>query len=187
MSIHARFFDTSKRHRRDRVFCLLTVLVSAVVPLVSGCIVADKIEFDDAVNHPVSIQRIAPEETIIERYTDVTFTVAVTDKDVTGADPAENPIAGLLEVQVDDWNAATRTEDGCSDPVPETPADTDAEGPPVYTVSCTLNLNAFDVGEDNLLQVRLIVSDLGFNNRQPVPGANTAEVLWILRVLEEVQ
>lgn len=188
MSIHARFFDTSKRHKRGGVFCLLVVLGSAVFALPSGCIVTDKIEFEDAVNHPIRIWRRLPEDTILAspRNTVITFSATVSDEDVSVVDPSDNPIAGLLEIQVDDWNETILTDDGCSSPTLQDPTDTAADGPPLYAIGCSLALNSINAGADNLIQVRLIVSDLGFTKNQPNPGADTAEVLWIVRVTEDL-
>ena len=155
-----------------------------VLACTNGCIVTDKIEFEDRVNHQIAIERDEPDSPTVTRNKNsrVPFVVNVTDPDVLDLD--DNPIAGRLEVQVNNWSDV-RTSD-CDPPALLDPSDENAEGPPSFSISCYVTPADTGMGEHNLLYVRVVVSDLGFspNGGDPVSGATTAEMLWFLAVTE---
>ena len=184
MWIPGRFFDTSRRHERFRVSRLFVWAGILVLACTNGCIVTDKIEFEDWVNHQIAIERDKPNTPTVTRDKDesVLFSVLVTDPDVVDLD--DNPIAARLEVQVDNWSDV-RTSN-CDPPDLVVPSDATAEDPPSFSISCYVTPADTGMGEHNLLYVRVVVSDLGFapNGGDPVAGATTAEMLWFLAVTE---
>ena len=182
MWIPVRFSDISKKPERRKASCFLAVSLLLALFCAQGCVVTDKIEFKDAVNHSISVARNLPEETAAQDAI-VRFSVYVQDEDVT--DPEQNPIEGHLEIKADYWTDPVFKS--CEDPslVEPDDDDTDDELSPVFLIECDLNLETVGVTEDSLIAVRLVVSDLGFYQNEIREGAATAETVWTLRILQD--
>ena len=187
MWIPARFFDISKR--RDTASPLFVLGMLCLLGLSeAGCVVTDKIEFDDAVNQPISIERDTPVDPIVSVSTsdNRNFTVTVWDWDVDDPDPAQNSIEGKVEIRADYWSTSVLRE--CNSLVlssEETDTDVVDTSLPRFTIVCPVDLKQFDALEESLVEVRIVVSDLGFFGDTPRPNAQTAEMLWVLRVQED--
>lgn len=187
MWIPVRFSDISKRPERRGVFRLIGIIVFFALAIAGGCAVTDKIEFEDAVNHSISIERNLPEESIVtaDQDSNQKFSALVQDMDVT--DPEQNPIEGHLEIRADYWTESAFKS--CEKPALEEPADgdTDVDAAPVFLIECTADLGDFEVLEDSLLEIKLVVSDLGFYQNEAREGATTAETVWTIRVRQDTE
>ncbi len=179
---------------RNRVLSTAVFLFTISVLLTaSGCIVTEKIIFEDAVNHAISIERHNPASSVYgaERDATVSFSALVRDEDVS--DLEQNLIEGLLELSTNYWTNKIRgTTDYCKLPELVEPIDQDdtsRDTVPTFRIECTVNLSTLELIEDSgsILEVRLIVSDLGFIRNQPRPGSNTAEILWVVQMLQDIQ
>jgi flagellin-like protein len=185
MWIPVRFSDISKRPERRGVSGLFAVLFFFAFTIAGGCVVTDKIEFEDAVNHSISIERNLPEESIVTvgRGANQEFSALVWDMDVI--DPERNPIEGHLEIRAEYWTESafkSCDEPGLSD---ASVGDTEAGETPIFLIKCTVDIGDFEVIEDSLIELRLIVSDLGFYQNEAREGATTAETVWVLRVRQD--
>ncbi len=188
MWIRERFFDTSKRRERGGVSRLLVWAVLWALLGANGCVVTDKIEFKDWVNHQISIEGSEPAPPLVLRYptpdpskSRVTFTVKVSDEDVWDTEDVD--ISGRLQYRLDNWREAQSAE--CGDPSAMTEDQREGE-PPVFTIKCSIVPEDTGMGVDNFLYITLVVSDLGFNRSAPAAGATTAEVRWILQKVETI-
>jgi hypothetical protein len=181
----ARSSDISKRpERQNVVFYLFAIVILLAGGWGLGCVVTDKIKFEDAVNHPISIEREQPTDNFMTGiYGESTsFSVIVQDEDVT--DTIGGNIEGLLEIDAFNWPNPRRPVGECEDPQFVKPVDTEGEETPRFVVECTIenwaSISDADIGDT--LNVRLIVSDLGFVRSQPRQGATTAEISWDMKV-----
>jgi hypothetical protein len=190
MWIRAQFSDTSKRRECICVRCFFAVIWWSLLALASGCIVTDKIEFDDAINHPPVVQRAAPQKatftyTLNEDNINLNFAVYVQDEDVF--DSEDNPIDAIIEVRLSGWEEPEPNPAGCAAPKllygNDAPA-ADPGDPPFFKIDCGLDLNTIDAADGAVVEVRVIVSDLGFYRDQAVTGANRAEVAWFVQIAE---
>jgi hypothetical protein len=180
MWIRARFFGISKKHesRRFRAFGMcLGILVS----LAAGCVVTDKITFEDAVNQPFSILDYAPSEHLIYSMSDaqVDFRVTVGDPDVT--DPEAPEIRGLITVLADDWSGPFKGT--CKAPIQADDADHEWSGY-IFDIECSFTVPHYLGSIDgSLLTVNLSVSDLGFlPDDRPRKGAHLVDLTWVVSV-----
>jgi hypothetical protein len=181
----ARSSDISKRRRRQSVVrCLFALLILLVSTWEFGCVVTDKIKFEDAVNHQISIERNDPPDSITTAIIDVpkAFSVIVQDEEVT--DTTGGSIQGLLEFDSANWSVPRFSDRYCANPRPAKPVDTEGEETPTFIVECIIDdwVIISDVIAGDELTVKLVVSDLGFVRFQPRQGATTAEILWMMQV-----
>jgi hypothetical protein len=167
-----------------------TRLLLAVLSLLAagGCIVTDRIEFTDAVNHPPEVIDVEPPNDSIGLVCPELqeFTVDLWDPDAGdlayyGALIHAAWAAGTSE----DWNYI-----GQCDPPTEITDPTDGAagyGTGVFLrITCELPLDLFSISQsDPRLLVLVRVSDLGFFQGQVRDGARTAEVVWALDLLPD--
>jgi hypothetical protein len=186
-----RFFDTSRRHESGFAARFVATLGIFALVFAGSCVVTDKIEFEDWENRQISIERDTPASPSIQVAVDdspgnntfwTKFSVKVWDADVVDAE--DSHIAARLIYQIDNWTDPDSSECG----VPELDSEAkDGEGPPVFRITCSLNVGNTGMGVNNLLYVRLLVSDLGFLRGDPVRGATTAEMLWYVERLDTIE
>ena len=177
MWIHARYFDIWRRSEGAlrRGVSRFVLLVLAV--LATDCVVTDKIEFDEPVNHPFEVLSREPEEIYFSRGEgeSVDFAVTVWDPDV---DEVKNiPLAGRLTATSTKWSTPL-PRGNC----PSQSVGPDENGRIVYRVACRDNL-PLSIQSGTLIEYMLVVSDLGFYaDDEPKDGASVAEVTWVVEI-----
>ncbi len=170
MWIHGRYFDIWRRRN------LAPVILLSIAAIVSGCVVTEKIEFDEVVNHPFAVLSQDPHETYLTAERDSTETFSVTIWDPDFDEVADIPLTGLLVATSDVWSRPYYPSN-CS---PESLAP-DEEGRISYEVACDVTLAG--IGAGTLVEFTLVVSDKGFySNKEPRDGANVMRTTWVVEV-----
>jgi hypothetical protein len=181
MWTHVQYSDISKRRNiaSQRGFSRRLVCVLAV--LLSGCVVTDKIEFEEAENQPFAILSRDPEGNIIpgDKGSIKNLSVLIWDPDFEEIDDV--PLAGKLLIESDRWSSSVTYY--CPAPVvPEETIETADESKVIYLLACPFNLPN-EISTGTLLEITLYVSDLGFyRNGEAKLGANVVEVNWVIRM-----
>ncbi len=184
MWIPVRSSDISKKaERKTSAPCLFAILFLLAGAGVLGCVVTDKIKFEEAVNYPISILRNQPAEATIaapaNSEDELTFSAMVWDEDVTDVDG--DSIWGRLEVRLNSWSKALDSGN-CKAPLFVDSTDTEKSDLPIFLIECTVEASVFNTAEAGLLEIHLTVSDLGFIGERPRPNSQTAEVLWVMQL-----
>ncbi len=182
MWIRGRFFATSKRgsHRLIWLVCVV------VAQLLMGCVVTDKITFDEADNNPIALLAAAPEKHIkaVTGEDAVNFTVTVWDPDVLS--PDDQQIGALLTYSTDYWETQ---EDICRTPPVPLSEEENVYGVDgtVFNITCLLDLTSLELIDNSLLSVTMTVSDLGFqsHSNKPRKGAQLVSHNWGLQIVPE--
>jgi hypothetical protein len=166
-------------HRLPAVLSLL---------LAGGCIVTDRIEFADAVNHPPEVIDVEPPNESIGLVCPELqeFTVDLWD-------PDEGDLAYYGAQIYATWSSGTPGSwnyVGQCDPPMEINGFADSlagyETGVLLRITCELPLNYFNISQsDPRLLVLVRISDLGFFQGQVRDGARTAEVFWAIDLLPE--
>lgn len=176
MWIRVRYFDISKRPELPSGyrFLGLMVLVSAIS---TGCVVTDKIEFEEPMNNPPIVLSRDPAENVFDwgNVDEHTFSVVVWDPDVE--EIQDVPLQGKLIVNSDKTGIVIKRTCLRGSPEP------DEDGKISFPVSCThAGINTVPSG--SLVEYTVVISDLGFIGAElePRSGANVVEETWVVRM-----
>jgi hypothetical protein len=182
MWIRGRFSATSKRGSHS----LFGIVCVVIAHLLSGCVVTDKITFEEAENNPIALWPILPEEhiTAVNGDETINFTVKVMDPDIYDSDNPE--IGALLTYSTSYWESREEVCQNSPIPVPEEENPFDVDGV-VFEIVCPLDLNSFGFINDTILSVTMTVSDLGFqqHSHKPRKGAQLVTHNWGLQIASE--
>ena len=158
MWILERFSATLRRVSHNPIGLLFVV----VAHLLTGCVVTDKITFDEAMNHPIAYLYADPPDHIISTSQKkiISLKVIVWDPDIYDAD--EQQIEARLAYTTDYWEG---DEYDCKSVRALLGEENiyDIEGIP-FEVQCDLDLRSLELIGDTLLSVTMTISDLGFQN-----------------------
>jgi hypothetical protein len=159
----------------------------ALALLAGGCIVTDRIEFTDAVNHPPEVLEVQPANDTIGMVCPELqeFTVDLWDPDADDLAYYGAQIhAAWNQVNPGSWNYVGE----CAPPldVGGLGAGSGYETGVLLRITCALQLDQFSISQtDPRLLVLVRISDLGFYQGQVRDGARTAEVVWALDLLPD--
>ena len=185
MWIRARFSGISKKHRDNRL-SRFALLLGVVFCLSNGCVVTDKIDFEDAVNQPFAIFSYTPKDSFfseLDSVETIPFSATVWDPDVS--DPLNPEMRALVTYRLD-YQSSSRTL-FCQAPSRDTNHGYDVEGD-VYTIECEIDLSSEVLVDGNLIVVDMLISDLGFvqgGNNAPRKGAYVHDLSWVINIVEE--
>jgi hypothetical protein len=182
MWIHERYFAILRKRDTWPMPCWRLLPALALLVSATGCVVTDKIEFEEPFNYPFSIIDRYPEEPLIpgDRDTTLRFDVTVWDPDFEEVEDV--PLWGWLVVQSEQGTFGK----GCPSRVTTVEEREALDDTRItHRVECVSPLlSTFDAG--TIVEVTLVVSDLGFNrNNEPRSGANVAEVVWLVEMQGE--
>jgi hypothetical protein len=162
----------------------LFVLCSAL--LAAACIVTDKIEFEDLVNHPPEVTWFEP----TNEQQSSTFNNATLYFTLYIWDPDDRDLA-TYAAKLFMWIGGGAAEDAIpTDCLVKPLATTDQlegyETGVQLQVDCSIDLIPYQQAlVDQLLLFKVQVSDLGYAQSELPKGARTAEVLWVYEVLQD--
>lgn len=181
MWIQGRYSDISRNRSRALGLGFFAWALCAFSGLLFGCVVTDKIEFEEAVNQPFAILARDPEGNLVQGDKGSVKTVSVTVWDPDFDEIGEVSLAGKLVVRSDLWTSPMVYY--CPAPVvPEADSETTESEGIAYLLSCPFNLPN-EVPTGSLLEFTLIISDLGFyRGGEPRAGAYTAEMNWVIQM-----
>lgn len=177
MWILERFFATLKKGSHP-----IWLGVVIVAHLLLGCVVTDKITFEEGTNHPLAYLDAMPEEHFIPLSTknDIELSVIVWDPDIY--DPDEQQIEARLAYSTDYWEEDEYSCKGISVLQGEENI-YDIEGIP-FRVTCELKLSDRVLIDDTLVSVTVTISDLGFqNNGKLKKSAQVVVHNWTVRYI----
>ncbi len=185
MWIQERYFVISKRGetRYCLLWCMGFLALSGL--LLTGCIVTDAIEFDDAVNHPPAV--VASTTRGLHSTcpgSDMSFFVIV--EDIDEDDPDDTEMQGMLSLTNEIDSIAPYPCDPPRPPfipVGSGSSGSDEDLPPIQ-ITCPISaelLSQIPIGV--LTSVHLEVSDLGYvSGNIPREDAYIVQVDWVLEV-----
>lgn len=180
MWILERFFATLKKGSHPIWLGLVVV-----AHLLFGCVVTDKITFEEETNHPIAYLEAIPEEHFIPLSTkeDLELSIIVWDPDIY--DPDEQQIDARLAYTTDYWEGDEYDckGDGVINALQGEENIYDIEGIP-FKITCELKLDSLVLIDDTLVSVTMTISDLGFqNNGKPKNSANLVVHNWTVQYI----
>lgn len=178
MWIHGRYFDIWRRSEGAPRRSVSRSVLLLLAVLEAGCVVTDKIEFDEPMNHPFEILSQEPVDIYLSKNKGerVDFAVTVWDPDVD--EIKDIPLAGRLIATSAQWSTPL-PRDSCPSGSSEGP---DENGRTIYRVACRDSL-PFEIQSGTLIEYTLVVSDLGFDaDDASKDGANVAEMTWVIEM-----
>ena len=186
MSTQELYFAISKKPRAIRQPSVVAFSFLLWGAIVTGCLVTDTIEFEDAINYPPETIEVFPKEHILTVCDNQTliFWALIWDPDVE--DPSESPAAANLSLIADTSQAASGSCNPASRPIIYSERGENKEGGTLVYLSCSTKLTEFN--QNSLIEVTMTISDLGFISRAnvgnpvPRPKANIITERWSLKV-----
>ncbi len=192
MWIPGPFFATSKRTRRSWAAWVGVVVFTGMCLAASSCVVTDRIEFQEKVNHPPEVKKIEPvgenvvyicNQDSISPYPYVQeFKFEIWDADATDAEELYAKI--MLMEDPPSSNATWSSIKLCPKPSTQSalvPEEVDQTGVRLHG-NCDIKINKTLQGR--VMLVKVVVSDRGFipDGLEVAEEARVAELIWTVEV-----
>ena len=165
---------------------LRDIAIAGILALAAaGCIVTDKIDFQDDVNYPPQVIGMSPDNSAVR----FVCLGAEPEFEVSLWDPDEEDAPPMTEAKISAWLDINSPDEGekagdCTMSATSPLADSPYEGGVLLTAHCTMTILTGGV-HDGLLPTRVLVSDRPFVQGVLPETARTAEVFWSVEVLSE--